>query len=215
MCHQRRLKKKSRLVTRSRMVADQWSKPQWRSLRSGHNSFETQLGQQRTVIAHPQDQLEAPANDNRCGQSGTNTSHPSAPDARGNLVDLRAGNKPETFTSEAHAWKGWLFFKMRQYTSVVDEELYVELVDVETNALRELLMTAMNEAQKKRGRQLALTLTMHTEDRALQIITKLSGPTNGFEVWRRFLEEWEPRTGLGGVGATCAPLRCTKWRHAR
>ena len=46
---------------------------------------------------------------------------------------------------------------MRQYTSVVDEELYVELVDVETNALRELLMTAMNEAQKKRGRQLALT----------------------------------------------------------
>ena len=35
-------------------------------------------------------------------------------------------------------------------------------------------------------------LTMHTKDRALQMITKLSDPANGFEIWRRFLEEWEP-----------------------
>ena len=68
-----------------------------------------------------------------------------------------------------------------------------QLVDVEANPLRELLMTGMNEAQKKkRGRQLAFMLTMHTKDRALQMITKLSDPTNGFEIWRRFLEEWEP-----------------------
>ena len=35
-------------------------------------------------------------------------------------------------------------------------------------------------------------LTMHTKDRALQMITKLSDPANGFEIWRRFLQEWEP-----------------------
>ena len=68
----------------------------------------------------------------------------------------------------------------------------MELVDVEANPLRELHMTGMNEAQKKRARQLAFMLTMHTKDRALQMITMLSDPTNGFAICRRFLEEWEP-----------------------
>ena len=106
-------------------------------------------------------------------------------------VDLRVGNKPETFAGETHEWKGWTF-KMRQYISAVDEELYVELVDVEANPLRELPLAGMNEPQKKPARQLAFMLTMHTKDRALQMITKLRDPANGFEIWRRFLEEWEP-----------------------
>ena len=50
----------------------------------------------------------------------------------------------------------------------------------------------MIEPQKKRARQLAFMLTMHTKDRTLQMITKLSDPADGFEIWRRFLEEWEP-----------------------
>ena len=49
----------------------------------------------------------------------------------------------------------------------------------------------MNEPRRRRARQLAFMLTMHTKERALQMITKLSGPANGFEIWRRFLEEWE------------------------
>ena len=82
--------------------------------------------------------------------------------------------------------------KCDQYISAVDEELYVELVDVEANPLRELPLAGMNEPQKKPARQLAFMLTMHTKDRALQMITKLRDPANGFEIWRRFLEEWEP-----------------------
>ena len=39
---------------------------------------------------------------------------------------------------------------MRQYISAVDEVLYVELVDVEANPLRERPTTGMNVAQKKR-----------------------------------------------------------------
>ena len=73
----------------------------------------------------------------------------------------------------------------------VDEELYLELVNVEANPLREMPLAGMNEPQKRRVRQLAFTLTMHTKDRAF-MITKLSNPANGFEIWRRFLEEWEP-----------------------
>ena len=81
---------------------------------------------------------------------------------------------------------------MRQYIAALDEELYLELVNVEANRLREMPLAGMNEPQKRRARQLAFMLTMHTKDRALHMITKLSGPANEFEIWRRFLEEWEP-----------------------
>ena len=47
--------------------------------------------------------------------------------------------------------------KMRQYILAVDEELHVELVDVEANPLRELPLAGMNEPQKKRVRQLAVS----------------------------------------------------------
>ena len=113
-----------------------------------------------------------------------------AQDARINLVDLRVGNKPETFAGETHEWKGWSF-RMRQYIAAGDEELYLELVNVEANPLREMPVAGMNEPQKRRARQLAFILTMHTKGRALQMITKLSDPPNGFEIWRRFLGEWE------------------------
>ena len=80
---------------------------------------------------------------------------------------------------------------MRQYIAAVDKELYIELVDADTNPLRELPLAGMNEPQKRRARQLAFMLTMHTKDRALQMITKLRDPANGFDIWRRFLEERE------------------------
>ena len=44
---------------------------------------------------------------------------PIAQDARVNLVELRVGNKLETFAGETHEWKGWSF-KMRQYIAGVD-----------------------------------------------------------------------------------------------
>ena len=99
---------------------------------------------------------------------------------------------------------------------------------MEANPLREMPLAGINEPQKRRARQLAFMLKMHTKDRALQVITKLSDPANGFKIWRRFLEEWEPahrgryrammmqllqfpfvgdkRSGLGGVGTTCATV---------
>ena len=114
-----------------------------------------------------------------------------AEDARKNWVDLRIGNKPETFAGETHEWKNWSL-KMRQYIAAVDEELYLELVNVEATPLREMPLAGLNEPQKRRARQLAFMLTMRTKDRALQMITKLRDPANGFEIWRRSLEEWEP-----------------------
>ena len=76
--------------------------------------------------------------------------------------------------------------------AAVVEELYLELVNLEANPLREMPVAGMNEPQKRQPRQLALMLTMATKDRALQMISKLFDPANGFEIWRRFLEEWVP-----------------------
>ena len=144
--------------------------------------LETQVGQQRAVIEHQQDQLMHQQTTIDADRAARTPVTPIALEARGNLVDLRVGNKLETFTGETHEWKGWSF-KMRQYISAVDEELYVELVDVEAKASRELPLSAMNEPQKKRARQLAFMLTMHTKNRALQMTTKLSDPTRSGDVF--------------------------------
>ena len=37
-----------------------------------------------------------------------------------------------------------------------------------------------------------IAFMMHTNNRAIQMITRLSDSVNGLEIWKRFLEEWEP-----------------------
>ena len=99
--------------------------------------LETQVGQQRAVIEHQQEQLMRQQT-TIDAERATRTPLNPAQDARVNLVDLRVGNKPETFAGETHEWKGWSF-KMRQYIAAVDEELYREFVNVEANPLRDAL----------------------------------------------------------------------------
>ena len=77
-------------------------------------------------------------------------------------------------------------------TRAVDEKLCSELADVEANPLGELSLPGMNDVRKKRVKPLAFMLMVHTKNRAIQMITRLSNPVNGLEIWRRFLEEWEP-----------------------
>ena len=63
--------------------------------------------------------------------------------------------------------------------------------DIEANPLRKVPLTGMSDPQKRRARQLAFMLMMHTKDRVLQMITKVSDPANGFETLlgnRRFLD---------------------------
>ena len=119
MCHQRRLKKN---VPFSRTLAhgsERWPKPRWKSLLRGCNSLRHSWGSSAGSL------------------SGSKTSGTSA-----HLVDLRVQEQARDVQGRSAGWKGWSF-KMRQYTSAVDEELYVELVDVEANPLRELLMAGM------------------------------------------------------------------------
>ena len=79
-----------------------------------------------------------------------------AQEYRGKPVDLRIGNQPETLA--------------------VDEKLCAELADVEANPLGELSLPGINDARKKRAMQLAFMLMVHTKNRAIQMITRLSDP---------------------------------------
>ena len=75
-------------------------------LAQGLQQLETQVGQQRAVIEHQHEQLmrqQMTINAERAAQTPVNP----AQDARINLVNLRVGNKPETFTGETHEWKCW------------------------------------------------------------------------------------------------------------
>ena len=95
-----------------------------------------------------------------------------AQENRGKLVDLRIGNKPETLA--------------------VDETLYAELADVEVNPFGELFLHGMSDVQKKRAKQLAFMLLMHTKNRAIQIITRQRSSE-----WTRDLETISGRVGAG------------------
>ena len=101
-----------------------------------------------------------------------------AKDARVNLVDLRVGNKPETFAGEE--WKSWSF-KMRHYIAAVDEEFYLELVNVEANPLREMPLARMNEPQKR------------------------SDPANGFEISKQ--QHWHTPHKIQNSGDTLVSTR--------
>ncbi|CAK0840370.1 unnamed protein product, partial [Prorocentrum cordatum] len=159
--------------------------------------LEEQQRQQRTVIETQQAQLTAAQNELaavRATGNGAAAQQPPGEVRAGapiSLVDLRVGNKPEVFTGDAKEWKNWSF-KMRQYLSALDETLHAEVLDVDANPTRELTMNDMAAEAQRRARQLAFILTMHTKDVALQMVTKLPDPSNGYEIWRRFLEEFEP-----------------------
>ena len=88
-------------------------------------------GTQRAVIEHRQEQLMRQQT-TIDAERAARTPVIFARDARVNLVDLSVGNKPETFAGETHEWKSWSF-KMRQCIAAVDEELYLELLNVEAN----------------------------------------------------------------------------------
>ena len=97
---------------------------------------------------------------------------------------------------------------------------------MEANPLGELSLLGMSDARKKRAKQLAFMLIVHTKNRAIQMITRLSDSVYGLEIWRRFLEEWEPvnrgryRAMLMQLlqcpltGMSCTAVRGTELGHA-
>ena len=151
---------------------------------------------------------------------------PIAQDARVNLVDFRVGDKPKTFAGETHEWKGWPF-KMRQYIAAVDEELYLESVNVEANPLRDTL-----GRYERASEETSETACVHVDDAHERSSTSDDHETERSIEWIRNLETisgrvgagaqrtiptdadavvavsvcGRQRSGLGGVGTPCATV---------
>ena len=136
--------------------------------------LETQLCQQRVVVEHQQDQLKHQQTTIDADRAARTPVSPIAQDNQRTFGGSQSGEHATTVHGR----------NARMERLVIHE--------LEATPLQELPMASLSEAQKKRGRQLAFMLTMHTKDRAPQMFTKLRDPTNGFEIWRRFLDEWEP-----------------------
>ena len=113
--------------------------------------------------------------------------------------------------------EGWSF-KMRQYIAVVDEELYLELVNVEANPLRDMPLVGMNEPQKRRARhKRSSTPDDHETERSSEFrnLETFSGRM-GADTQRTVPSDADAvvavsvygrqRSGLGGVGTTCATV---------
>ena len=150
--------------------------------------LETQVGQQRAVTEDQQEQLmrqQTTIDAERAGRTPVNP----AQDARVNLVisELETTRRrlrvKHTSGKVGHS-------KCDSTSRRIGTLLGTRECGCESVA-RDAL-AGMNEPQKRLAKQLAVMLTIHTKDRALQMITKLSDPANGLEIWRRFLEEREP-----------------------
>ena len=82
---------------------------------------------------------------------------------------------------------------MRQYIAAVDKRTLLGTRECGSESVARNARGRYERASEKTSETACVRAdTMHTKDRALQMITKLSDPANGFEIWRRFLEEWEP-----------------------
>ena len=151
--------------------------------------LETQVGQQRAVIEHQQDQLMRQQSTIDADRAARTPVTPRSQEETLFISELETSRR----RLRVNRMSGKVgHSRCDSYIAAVDEELHLELVNVEANPLREMPFAGMNEHQKRGARQFVFMLTMHSKNPALQMITKLSDPANGFEIWRRFLEEWEP-----------------------
>ena len=188
--------------------------------------LETQVGQQRAVIEHQQDQLMRQQSIDADRAARTPVT-PIAQDARGNLVDLRVGNKPEAFAGETHEWKGWSF-KMRQYSAAVDEELLLGTRECGSESVARDALGRNERASEETSE----TAGVHVDDAHERSRTPDDHETERSSEWIQNLETFpgrvgagtqrtvpsdadavvavsvfgRQRSGLGGVGTTCATV---------
>ena len=83
--------------------------------------------------------------------------------------------------------------RLRQYIAAVDEELYLELVNVEAKPLREMPLAGMNETQKKTSK----TDCVHANDAHERSCTSDDHETERPSEWIRNLETFSGRVGAG------------------
>ena len=107
----------------------------------------------------------------------------------------------------------WLF-KLRSYLGAVDQGYQKELTATEASSTPRLNATLDSEGSAL-STQMHCRLVMTTAGAALDKCHH-AGVSEGFEAWRQFVMEWEPKLRTRYVGLlTAATTFQPSWQHSR
>ena len=199
----------------------------WKILRRCCNGWKRKWVNHRAVIEHQEDQLMRQQTKVDAERAARTPVTPFAHDARGNLVDLRVGNKPETVAGETYEWNVWSF-KMRQYVAAVDEETLHRTRGCGCESVTRDALCRKERASE----ETSATACVHVDDALERSSTPDDHQTERPGEWIRNLEMFpgrvgtdtqrtvpsdadavaavsvygRQRSGLGGVGTTCATV---------
>ena len=151
------------------------------------------LQQQETVVTSLQSDRESLA---RQVQS---LSAPQGPrtGVQPGVVDTRVIGKPDQFDGDPLKYADWSF-KLRSYLGAVDQRYQQALTTTEATTTPRLNATLGSDGSAL-STQLYYILVMTTSGSALDKCHN-AGVNEGFEAWRQFVKEWEPKLRTRFVG---------------
>ena len=113
------------------------------------------------------------------------------------VVDTRVIGKPDQFDGDPMKYADWSF-KLRSYLGAVDQRYQEELMRTESSTTPRLNANLGNE-ESALSTQMYYILVMTTAGAALDKCHN-AGVNEGFEAWRQFVMEWEPKLRTRYVG---------------
>ena len=116
---------------------------------------------------------------------------------RAGVVDTRVIGKPGLFDGDPMKYADWSF-KLRSYLGAVDQRYQEELTKTEASSTPRLNANLGSE-ESALNTQMYHILVMTTAGAALDKCRN-AGVNEGFEAWRQFVMEWEPKLWTRYVG---------------
>jgi len=115
----------------------------------------------------------------------------------GALVDTRVLGKPDHFSGDATKFADWSF-KLKAYMAAIDHR-YQSCFAIAESSAAPVLIVNLDPAEAALSTQLYYVLVMLVTETALNKCHN-AGINEGFERWRQFVLEWEPRLQTRHVG---------------
>ncbi len=157
------------------------------------NQLNARMGQQESRI-----QTLTTENQSLTTRLASSTStNPPRQAAAPSLVDTRLLGKPENFTGDPQKYPDWSF-KLKAYLGAIDVRYQVLMANVEQSN-GPLLNIGLSDEEAQLSTQLYYVLVMLSSGAALDKCHN-AGVNEGFETWRNFVSEYEPRLRTRTVG---------------
>ena len=116
----------------------------------------------------------------------TTTTSPSS--TMPSLIDTRMMSKPTTFSGAMDQWADWSFV-FKAYCAAINPRM----IEVMRHAQEsDTMIVTTNVVDHNLSSQLYYILALMVKDRAL-VKLRTAPQGNGFECWRLFCAEWEPK----------------------